>query len=479
VPAQTAANSTTTLTDTSSDIATTGTVTFSNPSFDLGVLTGTVTAQYDGGASGGTITNCAHLKGTGSTSTVGGFKFPNVPGVDLEACNTQSIPPANSCTPGTVGCGWHDGDLVTYTQDLWGATPAPGNAAQLLFDNYNTVYASTFGVVEVGLSGSAGYSIIFDSRDSVFAYLPASGSPGPLTSDLLDPTSSAAGSFGGEVLALRFNIDFSDAGLTTGTSGLHFGDLSLCGFSGLPALNGMKVRDFLGQVNSLLGGGPATYGINELEPMTVDLGFAFSGGTADVFAQDHLVNGACPAWQNGALTTYSQDDWGNSTSTAGQILTFDFGAVYPGGVGVGIPGTAGFSMQFSGGSDVIAYLPASGTPGPLTADVSDATSSSSGEFGGLVLSLQLDVDLGDTGYLAGSSTTKFGDLTVCNVTTLPAVNGLTVRQILADANTLLGGGSSIAQIGALDPVIDALTGAFEGGAPSVFAQQHLVNGACH
>jgi len=66
VPDETAANDSITLTDTASDIATTGTATVSNPTFDLGPTSGTVTAQYSDGAGGGTITNCAHLKGTGS-----------------------------------------------------------------------------------------------------------------------------------------------------------------------------------------------------------------------------------------------------------------------------------------------------------------------------------------------------------------------------------------------------------------------------
>ena len=38
-----------------------------------------------------------------------------------------------------------------------------------------------------------------------------------LTSDLLDPTSSSAGEFGGSVVALRINVDFSDAGLLPAT----------------------------------------------------------------------------------------------------------------------------------------------------------------------------------------------------------------------------------------------------------------------
>jgi hypothetical protein len=293
VPAATPANSTPTLTDTAGDIATTGTVTFSNAVFNLGATTGTVTVHYDGGTTGGTITNCAHLTGTGSTVVVGGVTFTNVGAVNLQACNTQTIG-ATTCTPGTTGCGWHDGDVITWNQASWGDTPTSTNAAGLLLDNYDAVYASSSGVFEVGISGSSGFSMLFTSAVNLQAYLPSAGTIGPLVADLADPTSSSSGAFGGEVAALKINIDFSDAGLTAGTSAVKFGNLTLCGFTTLTALNGLTVRDFASEVNTLLGGGSATYSITDLDPITIDLNASFGGGGVNSFAQDHLVNGACP-----------------------------------------------------------------------------------------------------------------------------------------------------------------------------------------
>jgi hypothetical protein len=61
--------------------------------------------------------------------------------------------------------------------------------------------------------------------------------------------------FGGNVLALQLDVDFSDAGVLGGTSGLAFGDLRMCNFTTLSALNGMTVRQYLALVNTLLGGG--------------------------------------------------------------------------------------------------------------------------------------------------------------------------------------------------------------------------------
>jgi hypothetical protein len=56
------------------------------------------------------------------------------------------------------GGGWTDGDLVTYPQIGWSAG---GIAPTILTSNYGTVYASTFGVLEIGIAGSSGSSIQF------------------------------------------------------------------------------------------------------------------------------------------------------------------------------------------------------------------------------------------------------------------------------------------------------------------------------
>ena len=77
VPAQTAATDAVTLTDTAADIATTGTVTYSNPVINLGATGSTVSVTY-GGASGGSITNWPQLTGAGTTVTVGGFTLNSI-----------------------------------------------------------------------------------------------------------------------------------------------------------------------------------------------------------------------------------------------------------------------------------------------------------------------------------------------------------------------------------------------------------------
>ena len=293
VPAETPSNETATLSDSAADITTTGTVTFSNPVITLDQTThsGTAVVSYGGGTSGGTITNCAHLTGSGQTQILGAgadaVSFANVHGVNLTACDTQVIGP-RVCPPGAPGCGWKDGDMVSYGQSDWGDDPATNPAAANLA-NFDTVYP--FSVVEIGISGLTGFSIIFTSGAAILNYIPQGGTPSALTSDLFNPTSSAAGAFAGAVLALRLDIDFGDAGFLPNASGQRFGDLRLCN---LPqtSLNGMTVREVMTVLNTALGGGTTGgYTHDELYAVAENASSAFTAGFATGFAQQYVVSG--------------------------------------------------------------------------------------------------------------------------------------------------------------------------------------------
>jgi len=131
-------------------------------------------------------------------------------------------------------------------------------------------------------------------------------------------------------------------------------------------------------------------------------------------------------------------------------------------------------MTFSDAASVLPYLPAIGVFAPLNSSAFNPIQTASGGFGGEVLGLQLNVDFSDAGFLPGASGIRFGDLVLENFSTLTVLNGLTVRQFLGDANTLLGGGSSIVTIAGLDTTVGELNGSFFNGTPGAFAQQHLV-----
>lgn len=76
-------------------------------------------------------------------------------------------------------------------------------------------------------------------------------------------------------------------------------------------------------------------------------------------------------WRSGDVITFHQTAWGIHGVDI-SVLSHHFNVVYPTTeVEVGTPGSGGFSMAFSSGGAVGAYLPASGAAAPLNADLID------------------------------------------------------------------------------------------------------------
>jgi hypothetical protein len=207
---------------------------------------------------------------------------------------------AFSCMSLTLACagaakadGFSTGQFVTYGENDWGSGVV---ASSILTADYNTVFASTGDVLIAGVVGTAGqFGMAFSGVNNVEAYLPATGTPGPLTTSILDPTSSPAGLFGGDTVALTLNIAFNNAGFVHGTSSILFGDLVLTNFAGVAgsvdSLNGLTVSQFLAIANICLGGGacPEDGGLDNIARVADSLNLSFVAGTPDTFADTNLA----------------------------------------------------------------------------------------------------------------------------------------------------------------------------------------------
>lgn len=277
LPALQVCNDSVTLTDV---LTTSGTAAATVSTNQIGSgVTVNATSSYSIVASltgGGVVTNRATLTGTSTTvpiqigtDPVSGAPItverPCCAALDLSASNTIEVTEGNQPP-------FLNGDYCTYTQGGYGQTVAGGpNAGQpsgapalLLWNNFATVYPSG---VEVGIIGTGGFSIKFTSASAVAAYLPAGGDATSLTDDLVNPTSTSSGVFGGQVLTLKINVDFSDAHVTSYQTGV-FGDLKFANLASgsqlktwtltatqAAALNGQTVRQVLAHANTVLGGG--------------------------------------------------------------------------------------------------------------------------------------------------------------------------------------------------------------------------------
>jgi len=213
----------------------------------------------------------------------------------------DTTPPVITCPPDvTVMTNTTRGNTNTYcsyTQGGWGSKPSGHNPGTLLRDNFSTVYPS--GVVEIGIPGNTGFSARFTSTRAIQAFLPSGGTPGALNGDLQNPTSSSAGVFAAQVLALKLNVDFSTT-LKPGAT-IALGDLVIND----PAspFFGLKVRDILALAQAALGGSNTGYSYSSLNTITDNLNQSFDNCVASSWARSNLLGGGTTTSTNTGTAT--------------------------------------------------------------------------------------------------------------------------------------------------------------------------------
>ncbi len=185
---------------------------------------------------------------------------------------------------------------------------------------------------------------------------------------------------------------------------------------------------------------------------------------------------------NGEFVSFGQIAWGQTPAgqNSGTLLESRYDSVFAPSeqLEVGIPGPAGFSIIFDNPDDLSAYLPSIGTPGPLTADLLDPASSASGAFGGEVLALALNVAFSDADLLAHPPGVPFGDLVFQNLDPstlnnidggsifgpeIEQLNGMSVRDLLSEADLALGGGASPFTVDELIALVSPVNMVFDTG----------------
>jgi hypothetical protein len=194
----------------------------------------------------GCTTGCFPNPFDGSTGTTAAtvFKGAGVTDTLVPSCGNNCYDSGALLITGvTVG------PLITVTQGGWGAAPHGNNPGSILAANFPGVFG-TAGVT-IGCTASGG-SLTFKPVGSITGqqaiqnFLPQGGTPGTLAAgNVVNPTTSDAGVFAGQVLALQLNVSFSGPVFPGG-----LGNLVIT--SG-PA-TGLTVGQVLGLANRALGG---------------------------------------------------------------------------------------------------------------------------------------------------------------------------------------------------------------------------------
>ncbi len=199
---------------------------------------------------------------SGTPTTDGTYSFTS------KATDSKGNTDTASCSIVVLGS-IQTGDYVTYTQGGWGASPSGNNPGTLLKNNFSKVYPG--GSVVIGGTKK----LTFTSATAIASFLPQGGTPGVFGASATNPTSSAAGEFAGQVLALQLSVDFSNKGITPG------GLANLKLNSG--ALSGQTIAQVLALANSVIGGGslPSGLTLSGLNDIVNTINNNFDGGTTN------------------------------------------------------------------------------------------------------------------------------------------------------------------------------------------------------
>ena len=179
--------------------------------------------------------------------------------------------------------------INSYTASQWSA-----NTGGYLKTDFSNVYPGN--VIQTG-EASPGFSVTFGSpnfaNSNLTHYLACpSGTPSVvLDQNYLEPINYPGGMLGADVMALRLNLDYSNAGI--GSFSSNFGNLTLYNYNSAdgPLLDNCTVSQILQTANQILGGTmpvPQGYSINDYDALVSLINQAFQPGSDYSWANGHL-----------------------------------------------------------------------------------------------------------------------------------------------------------------------------------------------
>lgn len=152
----------------------------------------------------------------------------------------------------------------TYTQDQWCLEPAKS----ILLNNFSSIFPHGF---IIGDQGSL-YNVKFTSGNALKSFLPQMGASGQLNMSYINPTTTTAGQFAGNVAALTLNVVLNDSGILGSTTTTKLRNLVIA--SG--PMKDYKVYEVLLLANKALGGGTTPFSIQTLNDVVSMINYNFA-----------------------------------------------------------------------------------------------------------------------------------------------------------------------------------------------------------
>ncbi|MGE5681957.1 MAG: SdrD B-like domain-containing protein, partial [Bacillota bacterium] len=169
--------------------------------------------------------------------------------------------------------------FVTYTQGGWGS-PSNSQPGKIRDQYFSSVFPS-------GLVIGGNKTLTLTCASAVQSFLPQGKTASFFTKDYYNATSTSAGVFAGQMVALAMNIAYDKAG-KTGTNSVDLEDLIFS--SGIFA--GKSVADFFIIANKAIGGASTGYSFADLSDVATKINENFDNGTVD---KGYLTCPAAPA----------------------------------------------------------------------------------------------------------------------------------------------------------------------------------------
>ncbi len=194
-----------------------------------------------------------------------------------------------------------------------------------------------------------------------------------------------------------------------------------------------------------------SYGLGQ----TLDNGFVLAGNNDENHDDFDVVKVGPDEIACSGYRTYTQGGYANN-GVPGQYLLNHYNSCFSSGLIVGC--NSNFTMKWTNKTDLRKFLKAhgNGPSVPLTANYTNLIVPHC-EFEKQVVTLTLNVGLDRCDPCFGSAASHLDNLTV----TFPPFNGLTVGQVLAEANKALGGCGSIYSLSNLNAVVTAINESFD------------------